>query len=394
MKRQRSGSLYHQKYSPEGVPYAVAKAAATLKESPVWWAKYYVNGRPVRVSTGTEKQQEAERFLADRTGRVATGQPILPRADRVRYDELAADLRAHYQVTGCRGLKEAGWRLTHLDRFFAGRRAADIGQAEATAYAVQRQAAGAANGTVNRELAVLGKMLRLAYKQSKLLRLPLFTKLKEAGPRQGFFEREQYDAVRRHLRPDLQTALDLAHAYGWRMKSEVLALQRRHLDLEAGTLRLDPGTTKNDEGRIVYLPPVLKSLLAAQVARVEALDKKLGRITPKLAHITPDLFPHLRGVHKGTPIRNFRKAWASACKAAGVAGRTRHDLRRTPVRNLVNAGVVERVAMTVTGHRTRRVFDAYHIVSPGDLQDVARKLAGMISGMRKGAGEKTRPLSR
>lgn len=228
---------YHQKYPPEGVPYAVAKAAGTLKESPIWWAKYYVNGRPVRVSTGTEKQQEAERFLADRTGRVATGQPILPRADRVRYDEL------------------------------------------------------------------------------------------------------------------------------------VLALQRRHLDLEAGTLRLDPGTTKNDEGRIVYLPPALKSSLAAQVARVGALEKKLGRIIP-------DLFPHLGGAHKGTPIRNFRKAWASACKAAGVLGRTRHDLRRTAVRNLVNAGVVERVAMTVTGHRTRRVFDAYHIVSPADLQDVARKLAG------------------
>jgi integrase len=395
MKRQRSGSLYHHKHPPEGVPYAVAKAAGTLKESPIWWAKYYVNGRTVRVSTGTEKQQEAERFLADRMGRVATGQPILPRADRVRYEELAADLRAHYAVTGCRGLKEAGWRLSHLDRYFTGRRAADIGQAEATAYALQRQAAGAANGTVNRELAVLGKMLRLAYKQSKLLRLPVFTKLKEAGPRQGFFEREQYEAVRRHLRADLQVALDLAHTYGWRMRSEVLALQRRHLDLDAGTVRLDPGTTKNDEGRIVYLPPGLKSLLAAQVARVEALEKKLGRIIP-------DPFPHLRGAHQGTPIRNFRKAWASACKAAGVAGRTRHDLRRTAVRNLVNAGVVERVAMTVTGHRTRRVFDAYHIVSPADLQDVARKLAepavagivaeaGIISGIRKGAERKPAP---
>ena len=106
----------------------MAKAAGTLKESPIWWAKYYVDGRAVRVSTGTEKQQEAERFLADRTGRVATGQPILPRADRVRYDELAADLRAHYQVTGCRGLQETGWRLTHLGRYFAGRRAADIGK--------------------------------------------------------------------------------------------------------------------------------------------------------------------------------------------------------------------------------------------------------------------------
>lgn len=110
------------------------------------------------------------------------------------------------------------------------------------------------------------------------------------------------------------------------------------MDLEAGTLRLEPGTTKNDEGRTVYLTPDLKAALAGQVARVEALQKRLGRIIPWL-------FP-----------------------------------RRTAVRNMVNAGVPERVAMQVTGHRTRSVFDRYHIVSPADLQDVARRMTGTIPG--------------
>src|SRR5207253_5962479 len=111
-------------------------------------------------------------------------------------------------------------------------------------------------------------------------------KLKEAGARQGFLEPAQYEAVRRHLAADLQAAVTIAYTFGWRMQSEVLSLERRQLDLRAGTLRLDPGATKNDEGRIVYLTPELKTLLTAQVERVEALQKRLGRIVPYL-------FPHL-----------------------------------------------------------------------------------------------------
>ena len=208
-------------------------------------------------------------------------------------------------------------------------------------------------------------MLRLAYEHGKLMRLPVIKKLKEAGARQGFFESEQYQAVRSHLAPDHQVITDLAYTYGWRMQNEVLVFEGRHLDLTERTLRLDPGTTKNDEGRIVYLTPALAVALAAQLVRVE----KLGRIIPLL-------FPHLRGER----IRDFRKAWASACKAAGVAGRLRHDSRCTAVRNTVNHGVVERVAMTVTGRKTRAVFDRYQIVSPADLRDVPEKLAAAATG--------------
>lgn len=348
------------------------------KPGAIYWVKYYVNGRAIRESTRTDDKEAAKRLLKTKEGVAATGAPILPRIDRIRYEEVAEDLRTHYKTARDdhavpRWAKVA---LASLDGVFTGHRLVAITPTLATDYVHRRQAQGAANGTVNRELAVLGRMLRLAYEHGKLARLPVIRKLKEAPPREGFFERAQYEAVRRRLKPDLQAAVAIAYRYGWRVQ-EILGLERRHLDLEAGTLRLDPGTTKNDEGRLVYLTPELARLLTEQLERVRAVERKTERIIPYL-------FPDLSGRGRaGQRRRDFRKAWAKACEKAGVPGRLRHDFRRTAVRNLVNAGVPEKVAMTITGHRTRSVFDRYHIVSPADLQAATRRLAeadGHVSG--------------
>jgi integrase len=108
-----------------------------------------------------------------------------------------------------------------------------------------------------------------------------------------------------------------------------------------------------------------------------------------LQRIVPWVFPNLRGPREPNPGRcrvpvlgerrcDFKKVWTTACKKAGVPGMLRHDMRRSAVRNMVNAGVPERVAMTMTVHKTRSVFDRYHIVSPNDLQEAARRLTGTI----------------
>ncbi len=138
-------------------------------------------------------------------------------------------------------------------------------------------------------------------------------------------------------------------------------------------MRLDPGSTKTGEGRLVYLTPELRHLLTHQLERVDRLAKKTGQVIPWV-------FPHLTGRFQGERIKSFRRAWQTACRKVGVPWMLLHDFRRTAVRNLVTAGVPERVAMKMTGHKTRSVFDRYHIVSPADLKDASRRLTGQASG--------------
>lgn len=341
----------------------------------VWWIKFYVDGRPHYESTKAEHLEDARRVLDTRRGQRAKGEPIQTRLDHVTYAEAAKALCDHYRVTGARDLAEAEGRLAHLDAWFAGRRLATIGPTDAQQYALARQQDGAANATINRELAVLGRMLRLAYMHNRLARVPTFTKLVEAPPRAGFVDHAAFEAVRRHLPEDLQVAVTIAYTFGWR-RNEVLTLEQRQLDLAAGTLRLDPGSTKNDDGRMVYLTPELAALLREQLARVRRLEQQMGAVVPAL-------FPHLGPRFAGRPIRDFRRAWATACRLAGVPGLLKHDLRRSAVRNMEQAGVPRSVAMKLTGHRTEAVYRRYAMVSPADLKAAAGRLDSYKNGYNR-----------
>jgi integrase len=176
----------------------------------------------------------------------------------------------------------------------------------------------------------------------------------------------------RRLPEHLALVARIGHATGWR-HGEVLGLERRNVDVERGTIRLDPGFTKNGDGRVAYLAPDLVVRLRAQLERIDALQKELERVIPQV-------FVHPRGRLAGRRIREFYRAWKSACKAAGVPGMLFHDLRRTAVRNMERAGVPRSVATKITGHRSESVYRRYAIVSDSDLQDAAAKLAASVAG--------------
>jgi integrase len=241
------------------------------------------------------------------------------------------------------------------------------------------------NAEINRELAHLKRAFTLAVQAGKLLRRPHIPMLDEQNARSGFFEREQLDAVVRHLPDALRPVVRFGYITGWRIPSEVLPLQWRHVNFDEklspnqavpGTVRLDAGTTKNGDGRVFPMTTDLRTLLLDQKREADRLKREHHRM-PLWVFTRSDK----RGI--GRPIKSFIKAFRVACRHAGCPGRIPHDFRRTAVRSFVRAGIPERVAMEMTGHKTRSVFERYNIVSNGDLADAAARLdraSGTIVG--------------
>jgi integrase len=136
---------------------------------------------------------------------------------------------------------------------------------------------GVSNATINREVAALERALTLGVHGRKLLSRPYIPMLRENNVRQGFFERDQLDAVSRHLPQPARPVALFAYITGWRV-SEILGLTWRLVDFGASTVRLEPGTTKNGEGRTFPFTLELRSLLEAQRVRTVAVQAKTDRI--------------------------------------------------------------------------------------------------------------------
>ncbi len=364
---------------------------SVYKRGAVWWIKWYRDGRPFRESSGSARKTDAQGLLARRLGDVSRGAPVSPKYDRLTFDDAAKAVVNDYRSNGKRSIDGLERRLRkHLTPFFSGRRMVSIGTADIREFIAkrkadvivskrQRESAGGvtgrpvSNAEINRELAILKRAFSLAVKDGSLLHRPHVPKLAENNVRRGFFEPEQFTAVLSRLPEPLRPVIEFAYITGWRIPSEVLKLEWRQIDFTGdGQVRLDAGTTKNGDGRVFPMTERLRVLLQEQRDYTDAFGREKGRICRWVFH------------RDGERVKSLRKAFGTACVSAGCPGRIPHDFRRTAVRNLVRAGIPEVVAMTMTGHKTRSVFDRYNIVSDGDLRDAAQKLDRHASGHKTG----------
>jgi integrase len=329
----------------------------------LWTIQYYANGRRVRESTHTRNRNEAVKILNQRLTAAADGKLIGSEINRTTLDVLLLGLENDYKANGRRSLDRVQQAAAHLREFFGGKRKARaISAAGITAYQAHRLGERAAASTTNYECAMLRRALRLGARAGLVAARPEVDMLHVDNARKGFFEAEEFQAVLRHLHDNLKPVAETMFITGWRT-SELLSRQWRHVDLDAGWLRLDPGESKNGEGREFPMTIRLRALLQQQRERVRDLERTSGRIVP---------WVFVRD--NGSQVRDFRYAWKKVCRAAGVPGRLVHDFRRTAVRNLERAGVPRSAAMKLTGHKTEAVYRRYAITDSAMLQEAALKL--------------------
>jgi len=319
-------------------------------------------------------KQEAQSFLRNLLVDKDHGSPFAGDLKKVRYGDLRAALLQNYTERGNRSLQilsngeETIWGLKALDEFFQyktghlGLPMTRITTDAAREFARKRQAEGVENATINNSLKCLRRMLNIAREDGKISTVPVIRMLKPNPPRKGFLLREQFGILLAKLPDKLKPLVTFLYYCGVRL-GEAKQIQWSQVDLNAALIRLEDEQTKTGEARTVPLPAVLIGML-------DQIDPKGGTVFC---------------------ATNLTKEWHKACAAVGLgklekvegkkfklySGLIVHDLRRSAIKNLMKAGVTEKVAMAISGHKTRTIFDRYHIVDSADVSEAMRKVENM-----------------
>ena len=325
-------------------------------KSTTWFLKYYVNGKPLRESTGTENRNEAIRILRQKMAKSARYSEYSEQLERVLVDQLLDLVIEDYRFNQRSTTYDAGLRVDkHLRPFFAQKKAVEVTSPIIKKYTSARSKE-AESATVNKELAYLRRAFRLGlqHEPSLVEKVPYIRMLPVDNARTGMVDHEQYRALRDSLPSYARIALVVAYHTGAR-KGEIQKIRLDKIDFRANRIELPGKTTKNRAARFL---PIYGDMQAE-------LDMAISIADGNCAFLVQD---------KGRRIADWEKSWKTACAVAKIDNALFHDLRRTALTNMIETGFSEKEAMEISGHKTRYVFDRYHIVSQRRLKQLGERM--------------------
>lgn len=339
----------------------------------IYYARLWHNGRKIRESLRTADEKLARRRLAVLRKQRDRGAYQDPTSRRATVDDLLDDLLVHLEANGAASLPRARSHLKPVREEFGhlAARALETAGVERAARAWRR--AGKAPATVNRRLELLREAYNLAARRTppKVAAVPYIPLLRVQNARQGFLSAAELGRLVKAIRnADVRDFVEWGSWTGMR-PGETRKITWPMVDLQARTLALDPRAAKTRKGRVIALEGPLWDLVQRRLKR-----RRLG---------CQLVFHRDAKGMSGQPVRDIRKAFASAAKAAGIRrALLPYDLRRSALRNMIRAGTHETVAMAISGHRTRSTFDRYNITS---AEDTRAAIAQTVEWAKKGGAK-------
>jgi integrase len=339
-----------------------------------YWIQYRADGKVYNESAKTDKKMEAIDLLKKKAGEIALGHRPSRDFSKTTFEDLKEIYFTNFDRKQKKDKERAELAIKHLEEIFKGYRVMHITEKLINEYAKGRLEEEVSRAIVNRELSVLRAMLRLGvrHKLVSVERMPTIEMYAPSDPRQGFIEREQYQKLLEAFPEWLKPVLTFAFQTAWR-KEKILGLKWESIDLKERQITLPSRMSKNGKARPIYADDVVYKVLQGQKQRqIEAGVESFPFVFHR-RRSTGGSRTERKENRKPERIGDFKKVWAKACEKAGLEGLLFHDLRRSAIREMVRNGYSESVAMQISGHSTRAVFDRYNIVSLQDQKAAAER---------------------
>lgn len=339
----------------------------------IWWIRYTVPGEGQErfESSKSRNKNDAIRLLNKR--RKEIDDRHVTSTDATVGDLLRLYLEDQKRQSRHSYKQADGYVRLHLQPAFGKVRASALSTKMIRAFIDQKQAGDYANATINRWLEALRRAYTLGLKELP----PLVYVAPEVGDlmlneddnvREGFLEHDQYVRLRDELPDHQKLILVIGYHLGMR-RGEILKLRWDQVDWDANLIRLEKKQTKGKKARNA---PLYGELRAWFELSYSARDPKCPVIVS----------------WKGHGITEVKTAWKKARERAGVPALLIHDLRRTAVRNMIRAGISEKRAMEISGHKTNSMFKRYDITDERDIQADGERLARYLDEKAKLAEER------